>query len=113
MPELTPPGADNNLPSSRKVGKMKHQISASLVLDVASLADAIAERLQQPAPGLTAVTPHEALIRLAEALSNTLGLHDRQAAADMLTMLRAAGYVLAALPTAPATPTDWFSRGND
>lgn len=90
---------------------MKNQISASLTLDVSSLADAIAERLQKPDPAaLTEVDNHQASHALAAALAVITGLEDHASGAQLRTLLATAGFVLAKPPATPAEPArDWFT----
>lgn len=90
----------------------RHQISASLTLDVASLADAIAERLAAATPALVELDRRDAVEALHEA--DRAIVLDRLAAAGILTRLAAAGYVLARKSEAgpDADPSDrWFSPG--
>lgn len=91
----------------------KNQITGSISLDVSSLADAIVERLQQPAgSGLVEVPSADAASIVSPALSAATGLYDWKAASDLAENLRDAGYVLAKLPATPAAPS-WFDRSSD
>lgn len=97
----------------------RNQISGSITFDVASLADAIAARLQQPAAGPASVPSDIAEVVIKAHLP--VGVNDRaQVAAHLVSWLAEFGYTLVrhpretpAAPAAPTTERDWFSRRND
>jgi hypothetical protein len=103
---------------------MRNQISASLSLDVAALADVIAdtvaERLGSP---VHPVSLHEAATALAFAFTEETGLQDYSAIRNVCERLAADGYTFtrrvpsealtpSATQTTPLTDRDegWFSR---
>lgn len=94
----------------------RHQISASLTLDVAPLADAIAERLQGPAQPLTELSRDEAIQSLSSALERVLGLQSYSDALVLIDTLDRAGLVLTRKATGPSPETPepgWFDRTSD
>ena len=93
---------------------MRNQISGSFSVDVSSLADAIAERLQSPAgPVLTEVPQDEAARIVASLLAEATGLFEHRTAVDMLEHLAATGFVLARRPARQPVADAWFGRSED
>lgn len=100
----------------------RNQISGSITFDVASLADAIATRLQQPAsstPGPIPLSLSDAIEAVLSSLPNGISSSrhggDRRAIAkDIAEMLATSSVTFVRhTPAAPVSERDWFSRHSD
>lgn len=98
----------------------RNQISGSITFDVASLADAIATRLQQPAPGPVPLAPRVAATQLSDALASETGAESYSTAHRLIEYLAVRGITLVQDIPPPSVDQsnasemqDWFSRRND